>query len=474
MKLSIRRPLVAGLAALVALSGAALGAQPASAAPAANRLGDLNVTLAAGASTANANFVTAATAATCPTGFNAYSKTWVDLDGQLIEITQTERAASAAKPGWGLKGDAINLTQADQLGGATALADWMFLDKDGVIEYIVSCGSSLASANPYADGVKFYSATLNVAADGTITKPGAPGMATKRLSGDDRYQTAVAVSKQADRVGRPLVLATGQNFADALAAGPLAAKLQGTLLLTTHGALPATVQAEIQRLKPSEIVVVGADSAVSETAAQAARTAAGGVKLTRIAGENRFDTAGQIATQYFAGSTEAFVVSGFGFPDAVSASSVASIGTPRPILLSPHGSVPAETTAAAKAAGITSFHIVGGLPTLSQTVESQLAAIGKVDRTAGNDRYSTNRMLMESFGPKTAEAVVIATGMAYPDALVSSVLSAKYGAPLILVPGNCMPKASDAYIKGLGAATRYVVGGEPSVQPSALTGICSF
>lgn len=481
MKLSIRRPLVAGLAALVALSGALTGASAANAAApantpnAANRVGDLTVTLTAGANTSMKNFVASAQAATCPAGYSAYSKTWVNLDGELVEITQSERTTATAQAGDGLKGDAINLTDPADLGGEP-LRDWMFLDKDGVIEYIVTCGASLASANPYDASVKYYSATLNVATDGAITIPAAPTAVVKRLAGTDRYQTAVAVSQQVSRIGAPIVLATGQNFADALAAGPLAAKLGGTLLLTTHGSLPAAVKTEIERLKPSEIVIVGSEAAVSATAADAASAAAGlaADKVTRIAGANRYDTAGQIATKYFSGATEAFVVSGTGFPDAVSASSVASIGTPRPILLSTHGSLPSDTEAAAKTAGITTFHVVGGEPTLSLTVETALKGLGTVDRTAGTDRYSTNRMLMEKFGPKTADAVVVATGFQYPDALVSSVLSSNYSAPLVLVPNNCMPKDSQAYITGLGATTTYIVGGEPSVGPSALTSACNF
>jgi peptidoglycan hydrolase-like amidase/putative cell wall-binding protein len=62
------------------------------------------------------------------------------------------------------------------------------------------------------------------------------GYVVERLSGGNRYQTSVAVAANAVARGpagaRPVVLASGATFPDALAAGALAAKRNGVLLLT--------------------------------------------------------------------------------------------------------------------------------------------------------------------------------------------------------------------------------------------------
>jgi len=63
------------------------------------------------------------------------------------------------------------------------------------------------------------------------------GYGVDRLAGADRYATAVKV---ADTLGDPatVLLASGQGYADALAAGPAAAKTGGAVLLTAGTSLP--------------------------------------------------------------------------------------------------------------------------------------------------------------------------------------------------------------------------------------------
>jgi putative cell wall-binding protein len=85
-----------------------------------------------------------------------------------------------------------------------------------------------------------------------------------RLAGNDRYATSVAVSAAtfpdtAERV----YLATGKNFPDALAGGPVAANGPGPLLLVPGGCMPAVVRDEISRLQPSRLVFLGGTNAVS-------------------------------------------------------------------------------------------------------------------------------------------------------------------------------------------------------------------
>lgn len=90
----------------------------------------------------------------------------------------------------------------------------------------------------------------------------------ERLSGVDRYQTAIAISKdtfpESPRV--PVVyVASGAGFADALSGAAAAGNLGGPMLLTPYGSAPAAVLAEIDRLDPVRVVVLGGPGAVSDT-----------------------------------------------------------------------------------------------------------------------------------------------------------------------------------------------------------------
>ena len=89
-----------------------------------------------------------------------------------------------------------------------------------------------------------------------------------RAAGADRYATSVAVSQATFPDGATRVyLATGRNFPDALAGGPVAANGPGPLLLVPGTCVPEAVRNEIDRLGASRITLLGGASAVSSALA---------------------------------------------------------------------------------------------------------------------------------------------------------------------------------------------------------------
>jgi putative cell wall-binding protein len=88
-----------------------------------------------------------------------------------------------------------------------------------------------------------------------------------RVAGADRYATAVAVSQAGFAADAPgtVYLATGTLFPDGLAGAAPAARARGPLLLTTPTSLPDAVAAELRRLNPSTVVVLGGSGSVSTT-----------------------------------------------------------------------------------------------------------------------------------------------------------------------------------------------------------------
>src|ERR1035437_9567647 len=169
--------------------------------------------------------------------------------------------------------------------------------------------------------------TLNVDRDqlDITSVPGA--FPHTRLAGADRYGTAVAISQSAfqpQSPGSAVTVASGANFPDALAAGPVAAAQGGPLLLVPQdGALPTTVSTELTRLKPSSVNIAGGTAAVSSLV-ESKLPGFGAGTVFRRAGQDRYETAAALAgiTNGGLGKT-VFIATGASFPDALGGSAAA-------------------------------------------------------------------------------------------------------------------------------------------------------
>ena len=98
------------------------------------------------------------------------------------------------------------------------------------------------------------------------TAAGATGLAVTRVSGADRYATAAAIADagwpDALPASSTLLLATGSTFPDAVAGSAAAGHLGVPLLLTASGSLSSAAAAEIDRLKPAQVALLGGTSAL--------------------------------------------------------------------------------------------------------------------------------------------------------------------------------------------------------------------
>lgn len=159
-----------------------------------------------------------------------------------------------------------------------------------------------------------------------------------RIAGPDRYATAAMLSASAFPEGSSLAfVGTGLLFPDALSAGAAAAVLQAPVLLTGSTALPDTTRAELVRLSPDRIIVLGGEGAISSDVAAAMGQIA---TVERIGGADRYATATAVSARFFGTSRPGIMVStGLNFPDALAASAAAAV-TRGPILLSPASALP--------------------------------------------------------------------------------------------------------------------------------------
>lgn len=302
--------------------------------------------------------------------------------------------------------------------------------------------------------------------------PDLPG--TKRIAGQDRYATATAVSRNAFPAGRvPVVLvATGEAYADALAGGPAADALGGPLLLVTRTGLPAATRAELTRLQPARIVILGGPGAISEAVASALDDFTSGT-VTRWAGRDRYATASSVAEAAFSGPVaRVLVVTGAGHADALAAGAVGA-RTNSPVLLVGRDSLPSATAAALRRLRPRDITVVGGTSAVSAGVAEALRAHavgGSVDRVAGSDRYATTSRIAQVFWQTTSDVVYLTTGRGFPDALSAVPAAGRDGAPVLLVEPTCMPAATARELQRLRARTVVVLGGTAAVSDAAAAG----
>ena len=231
-----------------------------------------------------------------------------------------------------------------------------------------------------------------------------------RVGGLDRYATAAQVAQATfPAPNANIILASGQNFPDGLAAAGLAGAANAPVLLTDPNVLPGVTQNAMAAVFGSSatktVHIVGGESAVS--AAVAAQVTSLGYTVNRIAGDNRYETAADIAafqaTLAPVGITRvagvplrtAIVATGENFPDALSGGAPAFRGK-HPILLTATNSLPAATAATLQSLSVQRVILLGGESAVSAAVATEIAALGtgiRVDRVAGANRGETAQAL---------------------------------------------------------------------------------
>jgi putative cell wall-binding protein len=124
-----------------------------------------------------------------------------------------------------------------------------------------------------------------------------------RISGPDRFATAVAI---ADALGDPTTVfeASGVNFPDALSAVPAAVTTHGAILLT-NGQSQAAATSTYLAKHPGTRYAIGGPAAWADPSA------------TALAGATRYDTSAAVAEAFFPAATAASLADGDNFPDAL-------------------------------------------------------------------------------------------------------------------------------------------------------------
>jgi putative cell wall-binding protein len=271
---------------------------------------------------------------------------------------------------------------------------------------------------------------------------GADGEVT-RQAGANRFATAAEISEATFNPGvNAVYIVNGLGFADALAAGPAAAFLNGPVLLVNPNSIPPETSAELTRLNPDEIIIAGGTGVVSAQVQTDLASDYPSATVSRQAGPNRFATAAEISEATFnPGVNAVYVVNGLGFPDALAAGPAAADYN-GPVLLVNQNSIPAETSAELTRLNPDEIIIAGGTGVVSPQVQTALTNAypsATVSRQAGANRFATAAEISEATFSPGVNAAYVANGLMFPDALSAGPAAAQLGGPLLLVNQCSIP-----------------------------------
>ncbi len=195
---------------------------------------------------------------------------------------------------------------------------------------------------------------------------------------------------------------------------------------------------------------------------------------TRIAGEDRFETAAALTAGMFDGTTRApviYVADGLSFADALSAGPAAAAqgGALLPVRTT---SIPDVIKDELTRLNPERIVIAGGVGAVSAAVEAELRTYvdspDDVERVAGPDRYATSRaIVLDAFGESGLQSIFFATGRDFPDALAAGPAAAHFGGAVLLVDGalTTLPLATQTLISSFDEPYAFLVGGEGVIRP---------
>lgn len=284
--------------------------------------------------------------------------------------------------------------------------------------------------------------------------------AFERLSGKDRYETALKISKDAFEKAETVILVSGQNYADSLSAAGLADQKKAPILLADGEKVSEDLAGEIKRLGAKEVIIVGGEKSVSKAIET---ELAKSLKVSRLAGKDRYDTSLEVYGKTYDKDEKLIFASGENSADALAVSSIAYRDDLSVLLVGPKG-LSEKAAKAVKDHKYKEAYVVGGEVSINtDALKTIQESVAKVERIAGVDRFETASKIADKFYPE-AKSALIADGVGFADALTVAPLFDKYGGPLLLVRANLLPEATANYIEAKGIKEMRLIGGPASVS----------
>ncbi|MEH7504232.1 cell wall-binding repeat-containing protein [Neobacillus drentensis] len=160
------------------------------------------------------------------------------------------------------------------------------------------------------------------------------GVTTERVYGKNRYETNLRIVNKVGQVNGVFV-ASGRNYADALAAAPIAAANKWAIVLTEPNSI---TDAALQYIKGKKIVILGGTGAITDTVKNQILQQNISQNVVRLSGNDRYETLASVLWHFKDSlkSNTMNIATGSNFPDALTAAPL-SIENKAPLILVGNG-----------------------------------------------------------------------------------------------------------------------------------------
>lgn len=268
----------------------------------------------------------------------------------------------------------------------------------------------------------------------------------QRFQGENRAKTAVNVQRHYFANTNKVILVNDNAYPDAISATNVSMG-KYPLLYTGKNSLSVVTKSALDKMFLDEIYLMGGVNTISKKVENKLKKNFPHAKITRIMGNNRYDTSAESAKTR-ANTTNLIFAAGTNYADALYATSLAAHQN-APILLVSNEGLSQSTRKFIQSIGnIDNVTIVGGEISVNQTVKNQIENLTKkrVTRLAGSDRYASSVEVAKRVNANPAE-VITTSGEVFADALVSSTVAQKIKAPILLVKKDVLPLSVREYMK---------------------------
>ena len=153
-----------------------------------------------------------------------------------------------------------------------------------------------------------------------------------RIAGKDRYDTSARLAKQLVKLtgySDRAIVASGENFPDALTASSIAAKDDLPVLLVKSTSIPYYIDEVMKDMGIKKTILVGGNKSIGKNIESELRAE------YRIAGKNRYETANLVREYGYIKPKKIFLTTGESFADALVSSALAAMENAPIQLLNP-------------------------------------------------------------------------------------------------------------------------------------------
>ncbi len=291
---------------------------------------------------------------------------------------------------------------------------------------------------------------------------------TKRIAGQDRVQTSIAISKRYFNKADTVVLVGSEKDSDSLSASVLAKLMKAPIILTHANSFDTRIKSEIQRLGAKKVVIIGGENSISSNVMDTIKDSGLDLNIERIFGKDRYETSAIIAKKVAdltGRKGKAVIASGENSVDSLTVAPFAA-KEGYPILLVKKDSTPETIKSSIKDLGIEDVFVAGGKSSVSDEAIQGLAKVN--ERFAGRSRYETSLAIARSKF-KDAKGAFVTDANVLADALAISPVAGALDMPVVLTNGKSGNLVVENYVKnesGFKAITP--VGGDSTLSQTAV------